>query len=48
MGWLCRVWRRFRGTWGWFAAREAALVAVADGDVAVSVGSSGCMGGGWG
>ena len=33
---------------GWFGAREAALVAVADGDVAVSVGSSGCEGGGWG
>ena len=33
---------------GWFGAREAALVAVADGDVAVSVGSSGCKRGGWG
>ena len=42
MGRLCRVWRRFSGTWGWFGAGEAVLVAVADGDMAVSVGSSGC------
>ena len=48
MGRVGRVCRSFRGAWGWFGAREAALVAVADGDMAVSVGSSGCEGGSWG
>ena len=38
---LCRVWRRFRSTWGCFGARGAAVVAVVDDDVAGDCGGPG-------